>query len=275
MAARHRIEERMVQMREEPRAIISHGRGTFSSVHRSYSRAARRSRLAVVAFSLMVFLFLLWALPWVPLGMSADDYSLEVLLALILLGCSPAVTAVTLLTRGMAAQRREALIAWASIYDRATGLRNRDYFLERLALQCQLGREVAEYRVGVIIVAIEELQEDGKGSRPADDRLYRLIGMSMAGQMRPTDLIAPIGNTEMGVLVSAASPASVQLVAERVRRSLDQNLEEIAGQSASNLSIRMGVATLNHAQSEPEALLAAARSSMKLVRRGQAQTSAA
>ena len=262
-------------MREDPKAVISYGRQTFNKVHRSYFRAARWSRVAMGAFWVMVLLFLLWALPWVPLGMSAGDYSLDVLLGLLLLGCCPAVTAVALLTRSMAAQRREALIAWASIYDRATGLRNREYFLERLTLQCRLGRELTEYRVGLILIDMEEPQQDGKGARSPDDRVFRLIGMSIASQMRPTDLVAAIGSTEVGVLVSVATPGGLQVVAERIRGSLDQKLDEMAGLPGWNLTIRMGSASLNDAQSGPEALLATARRSLKVVRRAPPQTSAA
>jgi diguanylate cyclase (GGDEF)-like protein len=274
MAAWHRVEDWTAHMKEEPRTVISYGRQTFNNVHRSYFRAARWSRVAMVAFWVMVLLFLLWALPWVPLGMSAGDYSLDVLLGLLLLGCCPAVTAVALLTRGMAAQRREALIAWASIYDRATGLRNRDYFLERLALQCQLGRELAEYRVGLILIDMEE-QQDGKGTRPPDDRVFRLIGMSIASQMRPTDLVAAIGSTEVGVLVSVASPPALQPVAERIRGSLDKKLAEMAGLPGWNLTVRMGSASLNDARSAPEVLLATARRSLKVIRKAHTQTHAA
>ncbi len=262
-------------MKEDPKAVGPHGGQALNKVHRSYFRAARWSRMATWAFWVMVLVFLLWALPWVPLGMSTGDYSLEVVLGLLLLGCCPAVTAVALLTRGMAAQRREALIAWASIYDRATGLRNRDYFLERLALQCQLGRELAEFRVGLILIDMEEVQQDGKGSRSPDDAVFRLIGMSVASQMRPNDLVAAIGSTEVGVLVSVANPGVSQAVAERIRDTLNRKLDEMAGLPGWNLTIRMGSASLNDAQSDPEALLAAARRSFKVIRRAPTQTHAA
>ena len=101
--------------------------------------------------------------------MGVDDYSPKVLLALLLLVCGPAVAAIGLLAASIAQQRHEVLVAWSSIYDETTGLRNREFFLERLDLQCQLGRDLAEYRVGVILLTVEEKQ-DGQKPQATDDR---------------------------------------------------------------------------------------------------------
>ena len=251
-------------MGEDPRLVVSRDRQAFSQAYSSYFRATRWSRLAFVVFWVVAVVFVLWALPWFNLGMSASDYSPQVITALILLGMCPAVTAIAILLRDVARQRRQALIAWLSIYDSTTGLRNEDYFLERLKLQCHMGGEMAEYRAGVVLISVDELQRDGQEISP-DDRVFRLIGAAVASQMRPSDLVAAIGDREIGVLVSTAAPASLQIVTERLRHSLHHKLEDIAREYESRLVVQMGSASLDETCSDSDALLAAARDSLKVI----------
>jgi diguanylate cyclase (GGDEF)-like protein len=258
---------------EQRKVVLGRDRLGFSRVHSSYFRAARWSRVATAAFWAMVALFFLWATPLFPWGMSRGDYSPEVIFALLILGCCPAIVAVALLARSTAAQRRQALVAWAAIYDRATGVRNREYFFERLQLQCKLAQELADYRVGLIIVTVEESRDGTAELRPAADKVFRLTGMHIASQMRPSDLVAGISGTELAVLVSTGSPVALQAISLRIRRLLAPKLQEIAGEAAPRLVIKMGSASVE--SGEPEAVLAAARTSLNLIYGGDGHASAA
>lgn len=256
---------------DEPKIPLGRDRQGFIRIHRSYFRAARWSRVATAAFWAVVVLFFLWAIPVFPWGMTVDDYSPQVIVAFLILASCSGIVAVALLTHSIAERRREALVAWASIYDRATGLRNREYFLERLQLQCKLGQEMAEYRVGLILLTVED-RRDGGAPQPAEERLFRLIGMHVASQMRPSDLVAVVSGTELAVLVSAGSPVALQTISSRIRRLLSPKLKEMAGEAAARLLVRMGAASLENA--EPEALLAAARNDFKVIS-GESEVSAA
>ena len=251
-------------MAEEPEVIVSRDRQAFSRTYSSYFRAARWSRVAFAAFWIVVVGFLVWAMPWFHVGMAASDYSPQVVIALLLLGLCPAVTAVAILLRSIAKQQKEALVAWLSIHDKATGLHSREHFFERLKLQCQLGRKMNNHTVGVVLVRMEDMGHDGKGMAPAEATL-QLVGSSIASEMRPTDLVAIMGDREIGVLVSIASPMALQIVSERVRRSLQGKLEEVSRQSDVNLTVQMGSASLNGTASDPEALLRVARGSFEVV----------
>jgi GGDEF domain-containing protein len=259
---------------EQPRTALTAGSDGYGRVHKSYFRAARWSRVASVLFWVFFVAFLFWALPVFPWGMTRDDYSPKVLLALFLLGCCPAVAAVGLLAGSIAAQRREVLVAWASIYDEATGLRNREFFLERLELQCQLGRDLTEYRIGVILLTVEERALDGQKPQPTDDETFRRIGMHLVDQMRPSDLVAAISSTEMAVLVSAGSTSSLGAIVSRVWRSVETRAPELAGPTASRLLIRMGNASLDSVEPKPELLLEAARNTLKPVYSGKTEAAA-
>ncbi len=251
-------------MGEEPVIIVSRDRQAFGKTYMSYLRAARWSRVAFVALGIVVAAFVVWATPWFPVGMTAADYSPPVIVAFLLLGLCPAVTTVAVLLRGVSEQRREALGAWLSTYDKTTGLRSQDHFFERLRLQCQMGRQVSEYGVGVVLINVEERGRDGDGRAPAEETLHR-IGSSIAAEMRPTDLVAIVGDQEIGVLVSVASPVALQIVAERVRRSLQDKLDEVSRRPDVSLTVQLGSASLDGTHSGPEGLLKAARSSFNVV----------
>lgn len=229
----------------------------------------------MVAFWVIFAAFLFWAVPVFPWGMSREDYSPQVLLGLFLLGCCPGVTAIALLARSIAAQRREALAAWASIYDRTTGLRNREFFLDRLQLQCDLALDLEEYRVGLILLSIDEVPRDGHKPQPADDDVLRRIGAHIARQLRPSDLLAAISSTEMAILVSDGSEAALSAVASRIEHSLEVRIKGLAGEAAARLAIEMGLAMLDSDDLGPEALLESARSRLTPVYSATQETPAA
>lgn len=236
------------------------------NVYQSYFRATRWSRIALLVFWAVVAVFVLWALPWDPFGMQPADYSIEVVLALVLLGIAPAVAAIGLLARSIAQERREALMAWSSIYDGSTGLRKSDYFMERLGLQCRLGKDLAGFRVGVILVKMEEPLPNGKGMGPPNDEVFRLVAGHLVEQMRPADLVAAIGVGEIAIMVSATSPVTLQLVTERVRRSVDSRLEQIGEGSGSKMMVQIGLGYFDQVNNGPELILARAREEAKVIR---------
>ncbi|MCJ7492311.1 MAG: diguanylate cyclase [Dehalococcoidia bacterium] len=250
---------------ERPNTTLSGDEHGYGRVRQSYHRAARWSRVAMVAFWVIFAAFVFWAVPFFPWGMSSDDYSAEVLLGLFLLGCCPGVTAIALLARSIAAQRREALVAWASIYDKTTGLRNREFFLDRLQLQCELARDLEEYRVGLILLSIDELPRDGQKPQPANDDVLRRVGAHIARQLRPNDLLAATSSTEMAILVSDGSEAALCAVASRIEHSLQVRIKGLAGDAAARLTIEMGLAMLDSGDLGPEALLESARSRLSPV----------
>jgi len=214
----------------------------------------------MVAFWVIFAAFLFWAVPIFPWGMSREDYSPQVLLGLFLLGCCPGVTAIALLARSIAAQRREALVAWSSIYDRTTGLRNREFFLDRLQLQCELAHDLEEYRVGLILLSVDEVPRDSRKPQPAKDEVFRRIGAHVARQLRPSDLLAAMSSTEMAILVSDGSEAALSAVASRIEHSLEVRIKGVAGDAAARLTIEMGYASLDTDGLKPETLLESARS---------------
>lgn len=84
--------------------------------------------------------------------------------------------------------------------------------------------------------------------------------------MRPADLVAAIGPGEIGVLVSATSSTALQLVTERVRRSVDAKLEHVEEGRASRMMVQIGLGYFDQLNTDPESILARAREAAKVIR---------
>jgi hypothetical protein len=105
-----------------------------ASPHRRYYMFLRRSRLMAVAFWVATGYFFFWAVPWFPGGLSEKDYTERVALTVLLGGVCAVLGVGTLILREYLRRTREALLAWTTVYDDATGLY--PALLLRLSLEC-------------------------------------------------------------------------------------------------------------------------------------------
>jgi GGDEF domain-containing protein len=129
-----------------------------------------------------------------------------------------------------------------------------------------LGKDLPGFRVGVILVKMEEPLANGKGMGPPNDEMFLLVASHMVEQMRPADPVAVVGPGEIGILVSATSPVALQMVTQRVRHAVDARLEQIGEGKASKVMIQIGLGYFDQVNSEPESILARAREAARVIR---------
>jgi diguanylate cyclase (GGDEF)-like protein len=235
--------------------------GPVARLHHAYSLALRWSRLAMAAFWTLALLFFLWAIPWLPAGMSAEDYSTQVAFTFSLLGACVLLGGVAMTLRALAYRRREALVAWTTVYDETTGLRNRRYFLERLRLECEQAAERSS-DFALILFALKPTggapaQQD-QGSAAA----LRSAGKVLASHTRIGDMVAVIGPRELAVLTPGLGTGTAELTAHRLSRILLREVEGWADDPQKRSGLRVGVAVFGGETTEPAALLRAARSQL-------------
>ena len=107
------------------------------SLYRSYFRALYLARMTRVVFWATFVYFLIWALPWLPGGLSPEDYTKEFVATLVFGGFCLALGLSAGAAGAALRRRRETLVAWAFLHDETTGLYNRRYFYDRLSLECE------------------------------------------------------------------------------------------------------------------------------------------
>lgn len=244
------------------------------AAHRGYFRWLRLSRLALAAFALMAALFLLWALPWLPKGLDAGDYTPELGLTTYLVA-GVAVTAVLALAfQELARRDRESLLLWGTVYDEATGLHNRAYLYDRLALEC----ERAELSGGVFSAVVLQIRLDSPtsgstpGSTPALPRsALREVGELLDDLTHASDLVALLNGSELAVLAMGSSRNDRGSLQERLRGAVAAGLPRLLPRPAL-VAVRSGSATFGEDGKDPDTLIQAARAAAILAprRTGQA-----
>jgi len=224
------------------------------SLHQRYYALLRRSRFLVVAFWTAMLYFLFWAIPWLPGGLSEEDYTRQVTLTLGLGSVCAALGVGALVVREHLRRTREALLAWRTVYDDATGLYNRRYFYDRLSLECERARRQGA-TFSLILMRLEH--GTGPGCGPSAGALRRLAA-ALARAARSNDLVAQLGGGELAVVVMGASSKMVPQVADRLRSALEGSLVD----SGHRLNLRLGAATYGARARHPSTLLREARRSL-------------
>ena len=230
------------------------------SLHRRYYALLRRSRLMAVAFWVAMAYFLYWAIPWfravpwLPGGLSKEDYTEQVSLTLILGSLCVILGVGTLMLRQHLRQTREALLAWTAVYDETTGLYNRRYFLDRLSLECERARR---QRATFSLILMRFEHSTGRGRGPSASALRRL-GAVLTRTARSSDLVALLGGNELAVVAMGVPRKVVPQVVDRLNSALKGSLVD----SGEHLNLRLGVATYGTRCRDPGMLLRSARRSL-------------
>lgn len=229
-----------------------------SSIYKSYFRTLFLSRLALLAFWACFFYFIVWAIPWIPGGLTSGDYSLELVATLVIAGSSMLLGLIAASLRSQARHKREALVAWTAVYDETTGLYNRRYFYERLSLECERSqRHDIPFALALLEMQYPQSRQDSRAIRAA----LRPAAELVKSLTRVTDVVALISEREFAVLfVGARQDVALQL-AERLRESVNARLPSLLNTNDPSIwpTLEVGVAAYGEDGSTPESLLGAAR----------------
>ncbi|MCH7579310.1 MAG: hypothetical protein IIB22_03620 [Chloroflexi bacterium] len=222
-------------------------RQSAAQAYKSYRRWLRLKRLALAAFVTVATLFLLWAIPWLPSGLDTDDYTPELAFTTYLLLGVVLTGAGAMTCQELARRRREGMLAWTSVYDEATGLRNRAYLYDRLSLEC----DRAEHDASVFSVLVLRVS----GSAPILERLAELIERVI----HRSDIVALLSGRELAILSVGLGEKERGLLLERLRGAVAAELCRLPGKPAIK-DIQGGAATYGVDGDDPNTLVQAARS---------------
>ena len=218
-----------------------------AQAYKSYYRWLHLKRLALAAFVMASVVFLLWAIPWLPSGLDSDDYTPELAFTTYLLLSVALTAAAAMISQELARRRRESMLVWTSVYDEATGLRNRAYLYDRLSLEC----DRAEHGAGVFSILVLRVS----GSTPTLERLAELIERVI----HRSDIVALLSGRELAILSVGLGEKERGLLLERLRGAVAAELSRLPGKPAMK-DIQGGAATYGVDGDDPNTLVQAARS---------------
>ena len=232
-----------------------------SSIYKSYFRTLFLSRLALLAFWACFAYFVVWAIPWVPGGLAAGDYSLEIVATMVIAGSSMLLGLIAATLRSQARNKREALVAWTAVYDETTGLYNRRYFYERLSLECERSqRHDIPFALALLEMQYPQSRQDRHAVR-ANRAALRPAAELVKSLTRTTDVVALISEREFAVLLVGARQDVARQLAERLRESVNARLPSLLNTNDPCVwpTLEVGVGAYGEDGSTPESLLDAAR----------------
>ncbi len=106
--------------------------------------------------------------------------------------------------------------------DPLTGLSNYRHFHDLLNLEVQRARRM-DYAVGLVIMDLDhfKLVNDRHG-HPMGDAALRQVAEQLRSRLRRTDVLGRLGGEEFGAILPGANLTEVSIVAEKVRRAIEE-----------------------------------------------------
>jgi diguanylate cyclase (GGDEF)-like protein len=147
-----------------------------------------------------------------------------------------------------------------AVTDKLTGLPDRSVLLARLG-EAINGVDGGK-SVGVLFIDVDRFKSvnDERG-HVAGDQLLTSVAHRLRGAVRPSDTVARLGGDEFAVVCGdLTDPADTEVVAERILRALATPIG--LGDDEYEVSVSIGMATVDHPAAAPEAVLQLADQAM-------------
>jgi diguanylate cyclase (GGDEF)-like protein len=152
-------------------------------------------------------------------------------------------------------REKNATLARLSTTDPVTGLRNRRYVTEFLALEVL---RAVRYRtpLSVLLLDLDHFKRvnDGHGHR-AGDAVLQVAADTLRASLRATDVAGRYGGEEFLVVLPQTDLQGAEVLGERVRAAIADTVIDVGGAAALRVTVSVGVATLDAATQTAEQLV--------------------
>jgi diguanylate cyclase (GGDEF)-like protein len=166
-----------------------------------------------------------------------------ILIAVVGIGVRTTLIQVHQIEHGEALRREASALQTIAWTDALTGVPNRHFFAESLARAWRGERRPGQQAILMIDIDHFKLLNDRYGHPVGDGCLRDVARALQRALVRPDDVLARYGGEEFIVLLRASPAAGAQVVAERLRASV-QNLHiENAGSPEQVVTVSIGVAS--------------------------------
>jgi hypothetical protein len=107
-----------------------------SALLRSYEKAQFWRRLIIAAFFTVFVATILYTVPWLPYGLTTDDYNDQVQFMVILMLMAVCLGFAAVYLRDIGNRVEQTMLTWNTVNDGLSDLRRREYFFDRIVLEC-------------------------------------------------------------------------------------------------------------------------------------------
>lgn len=232
--------------------------GRARSALRCYYRWLRLSRLTLGAFLVLAVIVIAWLVPWLPSGLDADDYTPEIAFTVYLLGAATFIGLLALSFRELARRDRDSLLVWASVFDEATGLHNRAYLYDRLALECQRAQR-SDRPFTLFVLQTRLASAAGEGQPTLTSAVQEKLASLIDSVTHKTDVVALLSPNELAVLAFGVGREQRPSIQHRLQDAADAEVPHYLETSAL-IDIKIGAATYGVDGTDSSTLVQTARS---------------
>lgn len=208
-------------------------------------------RVAFAGTALLVLLFLLWVIPWVPIGMTTENYSAGVAGAFVLGSAAFGACLAFILIWGPSFRNESVPEFLRVLFGAQQLIRGRSQFYSRIALECVRARKDRRKVFSLIVV---QLPANNNGTEPDTDDNREIAAMIARGIIRAEDVVADSWPREVWLLSVGAGREACASITHRLAEAFQRTAEPFSALSRS----RIGVAIFGEDGDDPDALFAAA-----------------
>lgn len=206
-------------------------------------------RLAFAGILLLALLLVLWVVPWVPIGLTADEYDVGIAGAL-LLGIGTAIASLLFVIIWGPHFRSESVPEFLRVLFGAQQLiRSRKQFSSRLRLECARARKDRRKVFSLIVV---QLPADGNSAREQRDERRLMATMLVRSMVRVEDIVGDSWPHEVWVLSVGAGPQACNGIMRRLAQTFARSEVPALGQC------RIGGSIFGEDGDDPDALFSVA-----------------
>ncbi|MDE3097462.1 MAG: GGDEF domain-containing protein [Chloroflexota bacterium] len=223
----------------------------------AYLHDLKLGRLSRFAFVLFAGMFFAWAIPYLPRGLDPSAYAAPSAFAIMLAMAAVNLAILSMVYFFRASRRRDVLLAWGAMFDEATGLHNRQYFVDRLDLE--MARATVKGRsFRVFLLQAQRQGKDGKIERLSREELVEMAAM-MKESLNASETIASLRPDEIAVLVPGVALAVVEPTDQRILDAVKRFLGRAGSGAGPGWRLRLGSLTYDGEASDPMKLIDATR----------------
>lgn len=217
------------------------------AVEKSLQRSVLWSRLMLAAFFTVTVITLIWAIPWFPYGTSVEDYNSRVGMMVLLALSASFFAFVAVRLRDKMRHAESTYVTMSSVHDRIADLRRREYFYDRLLLECDRARQTG---IAFSVVVLRTKVDEGSSFEVSP---VQRVTEVMAPLAKEYDWLAPIGVQEVAMFAPKLTHDAAASFAEDLRSRVQESLH------MPHVSLAAGWATYGPGLDEAGDLLGHAR----------------
>jgi GGDEF domain-containing protein len=207
----------MPPLRKRP--DFSNPKGSSLLLH-SYEKAQFWRRLIIAAFFTVFVATMLFTIPWLPYGLTEQDYNSNVQFFVILILIAVCLGFAAVYLRDISNRVEQTMLTWNSVNDGLGELRRREYFFDRIVLECsRAGLTNQHFTIVALRLTVPQSSDA--------EKIARAI-RALEPIVREYDCLSSLGPHEIAVLAHGVGEQEAPLLANNLAQVVTSAFPEVS-----------------------------------------------